>query len=232
MQYIYSKIRRCASDYNMIPPGARVAVGVSGGKDSLLLLAGLAGLRRFWPGGFELEAITLDMGMKGMDLSPVERFCENLDVPLTIIKTQIAEIVFDIRKESHPCSLCAKMRRGALHQAAIERNCRIVALGHHMDDAIETFMLSLLYEGRLSCFRPVTYLDRQDITLIRPLLYIEESDVLARVSQLPVVHNPCPANGHTKRQEVKERLRAMETEVSDVRQKVFGSLRSLPGWAR
>lgn len=233
MQKILSLVRRAVDDFGMINTGDSVAVGVSGGKDSLLTLWALAELRRFYPNSFQVEAITLDMG-NGLDFSAVKTFCETLDVPYTIIPTQIYEVVFEIRKETHPCSLCAKMRRGALHEAAIQRGCHKVALGHHLDDAVETFMLSLFYEGRVSCFSPVTYLDRKDITLLRPLLYVEEWQVrkAANKLDLPVVANPCPANGNTKRQEVKELLKTLEASYPDLRSKIFGAMKRYPlsGW--
>ena len=218
----------------MLSDGDRVAVGVSGGKDSLLTLWALAKLRRFYPRKFELEAITLDMG-SGADFSGVAELCRELDVPYTVVPTQIFEVVFNIRRETNPCSLCAKMRRGALHGAAADRNCRKAALGHHLDDAVETFMLSLFYEGRVSCFQPVTYLDRMDITLIRPLIYAEEWQVRQAVKELglPVVHNPCPANGATKREEIKNLLKTLEKDYPELRRKVFGAMKRYPieGWA-
>lgn len=233
MQKILSLVRRAVDDFDMLGDGDKVAVGVSGGKDSLLTLWALAELRRFYPNAFQVEAITLDMG-SGQDFSAVESFCASLDVPYTIVPTQIFEVVFEIRKETHPCSLCAKMRRGALHEAAVSRGIHKVALGHHFDDAVETFMLSLFYEGRVSCFRPVTYLDRKDITLLRPLLYVEESQVrkATRALNLPVVENPCPANGFTKRQEVKELLITLEKTYPDLRNKIFGAMKRYPldGW--
>lgn len=233
MQKILSLVRRAVDDFGMLGDGDKVAVGVSGGKDSLLTLWALAELRRFYPNAFQVEAITLDMG-SGQDFSTVKSFCASLDVPYTIVPTQIFEVVFEIRKETHPCSLCAKMRRGALHEAAVSRGIHKVALGHHFDDAVETFMLSLFYEGRVSCFRPVTYLDRKDITLLRPLLYVEESQVrkATRALNLPVVENPCPANGFTKRQEVKELLITLEKTYPDLRNKIFGAMKRYPldGW--
>lgn len=233
MQKILSLVRKAVQDFNMISGGDRIAVGVSGGKDSLLTLWALANLRRFYPESFELEAITLDMG-NGLDFSGVTEWCLELNVPYTIIPTHIFEVVFDIRQETNPCSLCAKMRRGALHEAAVERGCRKVALGHHLDDAVETFMLSLFYEGRVSCFQPVTYLDRMDVTLLRPMLYVEEWQTrhAADALNLPVVHNPCPANGATKRQEVKELLKTLEKSYPDLRHKIFGAMKRYPleGW--
>ena len=233
MQMILSHVRRAVDDYNMIADGDRIAVGVSGGKDSLLTLWAMAELRRFYPKPFEVEAITLDMG-NGLDFSDVARFCEKLNVNYTIVPTDIFNIVFNERKETHPCSLCAKMRRGALHEAALRLNCRKAALGHHFDDVVETYMLSLFFEGRISCFQPVTYLDRKDITLLRPLIYVEEDFVrkAARALSLPIVENPCPANGYTKRQEIKELLRTLEKTYPDLRNKIFGAMKRLPlkGW--
>ncbi|MCL2082116.1 MAG: tRNA 2-thiocytidine(32) synthetase TtcA [Oscillospiraceae bacterium] len=232
MQHVYSRVRRCIDDYGMIAPGDKIAVGVSGGKDSLLLLVALAGLRSFYPHEFTLHAICLDLGFPGVVATPLVDFCERLDVPFSLIKTDIAPVVFDIRKEPNPCSLCAKLRRGALHEAALERGCRKVALGHHADDAVETFWLSLLFEGRLSCFQPVTWLDRKDITLIRPLLYFWENEIISMKSGLPVIHNPCPAEGHTQRQAAKDKLKELEVTIPGARQKILGAMQRFPlmGW--
>ncbi|MBR6052966.1 MAG: tRNA 2-thiocytidine(32) synthetase TtcA, partial [Clostridia bacterium] len=156
MQRILSFVRRAVDDYGMIRPGDKIAVGISGGKDSLTLLAALSALRRFYPARFDLVGITVDMGFDGVDLSPIEEFCRALDVPFFVEKTEIAKVIFDIRKESNPCSLCAKMRRGALHSRAKAEGCNKIALGHHFDDAVETFLLNLFHEGRLGCFSPVT----------------------------------------------------------------------------
>ena len=174
MQRLLSYTRRAVDHYHMIEEGDRIAVGVSGGKDSLALLVALANLRRFYPKKYEVVAITLEMGYEEMDIAPVQELCDRLGVEYIRVPTQIKQIIFDIRKEPSPCSLCAKLRRGALHDAAIAAGCKKVALGHHFDDVVETYMLSLIYEGRISCFKPVTYLDRRDITLIRPLLYAPE----------------------------------------------------------
>ena len=178
MQKMLSHLRRCVDEYRMIQPGDRIAIGVSGGKDSLVLLRTLAELRKFYPVPFELVAITLDMGYENADFSSIARLCQSLDVPYIVKKTDIKQVIFDIRREKNPCALCAKLRRGSLNDAAREQGCGKVALGHHFDDAVETFMLSLFYEGRLSCFRPVTYLDRTDLTVIRPMLYMTEREVI------------------------------------------------------
>ncbi|MCB6365190.1 tRNA 2-thiocytidine(32) synthetase TtcA [Intestinibacillus massiliensis] len=234
MQKLLSSVRRAVDHYHMISENDRIAVGVSGGKDSLTLLMALANLRRFYPVPFEVAAITLEMGYDGMDFSPVQDLCDGLGVEYIRIPTQIKQIIFDVRQEANPCSLCAKMRRGALHEAALAAGCHKVALGHHFDDAVETYLLSLFYEGRISCFKPVTWLDRRDITLIRPLLYTSEQDIrnFARRQALPVVHNPCPADGNTKRQEVKELLQSLEQSMPGVRERIFGAMQRypLPGW--
>ena len=233
---ILSHVRRGCEDYEMIKPGDRVAVGVSGGKDSLVLLSALAAMRRFYPVPYEVEAVTIDPGIDGMDFTPVSRLCETLGVPHTVVKTRLKEIIFDIRRESNPCSLCAKMRRGALHDAALARDCRVIALGHNRDDAVETLLLSEIYEGRISCFLPVTYLDRKDVTVIRPMMYAPEKLVraCARSMALPVVENPCPANGNTKRQYVKELLRTLDRESPGLEERLFGAMQRLPleGWAK
>lgn len=235
MQKILSLLRRCVEDYDMISPGDRVAVGVSGGKDSLTLLAALARLARFYPGGFSVEAFSVDLGIPGMDLAPLADYCRDLGVPFHRIPTQMYHVIFETRREKNPCALCAKMRRGSLHTALQAAGIHKVALGHHYDDAVETFFLSLFYEGRLSCFQPVTYLDRTDIAQIRPLLYVSEAmirDAAARL-RLPVLHNPCPADGHTKRQEVKELIASLERQYPKLKEYVFASMQRLPlgGWA-
>lgn len=234
MQHILGLVRRCVEDYHMIAPNDRIAVGVSGGKDSLLTLAALAQLRRFYPIPFELEAITLEMGMPGMDFSPVAELCENLDVPYQRIQVPVYQIVFEERKEKNPCSLCAKMRRGSLNTALTERGIHKIALGHHYDDAIETLLMNLLFEGRIGCFQPVTYLDRSDVTQIRPLLYCHEDEIRRTVEklQLPVVHNPCPADGSSRRQEIKELITQLEKVYPDLKQKLFGGIQRYPlyGW--
>ena len=234
MNKILSLTRRCVEDYDMIQPGDRIAVGVSGGKDSLLLLVALAKLREFYPVPYTVEAITLDMGAadgrQAMDFTPIARLCEELDVPYTIIKSEIQHIIFDLRKEKNPCSMCAKMRRGALHGAMQERGITKIALGHHYDDAIETFFMSLIFEGRLSCFQPVTFLDRTGITQIRPLLYCGENLIrhTAQRLELPVVENPCPADGNTKRQEIKELVYELQGRYPGLKGRAFGAMQRLP----
>ncbi|HWQ51899.1 MAG TPA: ATP-binding protein [Terriglobales bacterium] len=235
MRYLQSRLRRAVDDYNMIAPGDRVAVGLSGGKDSMTLVAGLAGLRKYYDKPFELIALNLDPGFAGEDdFSAQAAFCESYGVPLHIKKTEIGPIIFDIRKEQNPCSLCAKMRRGALANFATLHGCNKIALGHHMDDAIETLMLSLFFEGRISCFSPVTYLSNTKLTTIRPLIYLEEKDTKAFVKKnaVPVYMNPCCANGKTKRQYVKELLRTLEEDMPGLRERMFGALQrsEIDGW--
>jgi len=227
-------IRKAVDDYNMIDAGDKIAVGVSGGKDSLLLLLALWHLKSYYPKHFELEAITIELGFEGMDFTPVKELCAGLNIPYTCLKTDIKEIVFDVRKEENPCSLCAKMRRGALNDAIRERGIKKLALGHHFDDAVETFMMSLLFEGRLSCFRPVTYMDRSGVTQIRPMVYAGEGKIanLAEKLSLPIVENPCPQDKASKRHEIKELLAKMSADYPDMKSKVFGAMQRLPlnGW--
>ena len=234
MEKIVSLTRRCVEDYEMIAPGDRIAVGVSGGKDSLVLLMALAKLRDFYPIPFEVEAISLNMGAPDgtapADFTPVARLCEELKVPYTIIETEIQHIIFDVRKEKNPCSMCAKMRRGALNNAIKERGISKIALGHHYDDAIETFYMSLIFEGRLSCFQPVTYLDRTGVTQIRPLLYCGENLIrhTAQRLDLPIVKNPCPADGNTRRQEIKELIYELQGRYPGLKARTFGAMQRLP----
>ena len=234
MQKLLSQVRKCIRDYQMLSPGDRVAVGVSGGKDSLALLRLLAELRDHSAVPFELLAVTLDMGYEEMDFSPVADLCARLQVPYTLRRTQIREIVFDIRKEENPCALCAKLRRGILNETAVELGANKVALGHHYDDTVETFALSLIYEGRISCFLPVTYLDRTGLTLIRPMLYLHEKTIrnFAEREHLPVVHNPCPADKNTKREDIKALLYELEGRYPGLKDNIFGGLQRspLPGW--
>jgi len=227
MQKLMGLVRRCVEDYEMIQPGDRIAVGVSGGKDSLVLLRILAGLQQYMK--FELEAITIDMGL-GMDYSGIEVWCKELNVPYTVIRTQIGPIIFEHRKEKNPCSMCAKMRRGALNQAILERGIHKVALGHHYDDAVETFLMSLLYEGRISCFQPVTDLDRTGVIQIRPMLYVHEKTVdnFARNNGLPVVENRCPVDKATKREEIKQLVFELSGRYPDLKERVFGAMQRLP----
>ncbi len=228
-------VRKCVDDYDMIQEGDGVAVGVSGGKDSLALLCALAHLRRYYPKPFRLEAVTLELGFPGMDFAPVAELCRRLGVPYTRKKTDIREIVFDIRKEENPCSLCAKLRRGGLNDVLKERGLNKLALGHHFDDAVETFLLSLLFEGRLSCFKPVTWMSRAEVWQIRPLVYSGEKRIarLAADLGLPVVENTCPQDKASKRAEIKDLLGSLSERYPDLKSKIFGAMQRLPleGWA-
>ena len=230
MQKLMGLVRRCAEDYDMIQAGDRIAVGVSGGKDSMALLCLLAALREYYPKPFTVEGITIDLGFPGMDFSPVTEYCKELDIPYTIIKTQIKTVVFDLRKEKNPCSMCAKMRRGALNEAILSRGINKIALGHHHDDAVETFLMSLIYESRISCFQPVTYLDRTGVTQIRPMLYIPEQSIVhfAERQGLPVVENECPADKTSKRHEIKELIYEISGRYPDLKNNVFGAMQRLP----
>lgn len=228
MQKLLSYMRSACQQYEMIKSGDRIAIGVSGGKDSLALLVGMANLRRFYPEKFDIVAITLDPQFGGVegDYSEIENLCRKLGIEYIIKRTQLAQVVFDIRKESNPCSLCARMRRGALHDAAKEANCNKIALGHHLDDLAETFIMNLFNGGTLDCFMPVTYLSRKDIYMIRPMIFARESDCarVVRKENLPVVKSKCPADGNTERQEVKEMLSSLEKKYGDVRSKILGAM--------
>ena len=234
MQKLLGQVRRCVEDYRMIDAGDTVAVGVSGGKDSLVTLTALARLRAFYPIPFTVHAITLETGTPGMCFDAVADLCRQLDVPYTRIQVPVYDIVFNERKEKNPCSLCAKLRRGSLNTALTDLGIRKIALGHHYDDAIETLLMNLLFEGRIGCFQPVTYLDRTDITQIRPLLYCQEADIrrMAAKLALPVVKNTCPMDGHSRRQEVKELLAELEQRYPDLKKKLFGAMQRYPlyGW--
>ena len=227
LQQVMSRVRKALDDYEMINDGDKIAVGISGGKDSLTLLYALSEIKRFYPKKYELEAITVDLGFKnGPSILPVERFCEKLGINYTLVKSDIAEIVFDVRKETNPCSLCAKLRKGALNDKAKELGCNKIAYAHHKDDVVSTFMMSLIYEGRLHTFAPVTYLDRMDLTLIRPMIYMDEVDVIGFTNKysLPVFKNPCPADGVTKREYAAELLKSINNEAPDVKNRIFTAI--------
>ena len=236
LQQVMSYVRRALDDYHMIQEGDRIAVGISGGKDSLTLLYALHGFKRFYPKKFEIHAVTVDLGFQNLNLEKIKQLCEELDVPYTIVKTDIADIVFNQRGEENPCSLCAKMRKGALNQAIKEAGCNKVAYAHHKDDVVETMLMSLIFEGRFHTFSPVTYLDRMDLTVIRPLMYMNEADVIGFVNKhnVPVVKSPCPADGHTKREYVKQLLRRLNLENPGVKERMFTAILSsnMKGWSQ
>ena len=236
MQRLCGLMRKAVQDYEMIAPGDRVMVGVSGGKDSVALTIGLSMLRKYIGFDYEVVAVTLDpqFDHQPMDYSALAELFRQHGIPYEVRRTEIGPVVFEYRKEKNPCALCAKLRRGSLNTALTERGIHKIALGHHYDDAIETLLMNLLFEGRIGCFQPVTYLDRTGITQIRPLLYCREDDIRRTVERLhlPVVHNPCPANGSTRRQEVKDLIHQLEGRYPDIKQKLFGSLQRYPlyGW--
>lgn len=231
LQRLTSLLRQCIQRYDMIQPGDRIAVGLSGGKDSLCLLMGLAALRRFYPIPFELQAIHVDVGagMPEEALRQMADFCQAQQVPFRQVKTQIYQIVFEERKEKNPCSLCAKMRKGALNEAALALGCTKIAYAHHKDDFIETLMMNLLQEGRCECFPPVTQLDKTGLAVLRPMLYVEERDVIGftRKYALPVAKNPCPADGATRREDVKHFIRASRAQFPNIRESLFSAVERL-----
>ena len=231
LQRLTSLLRQCIQRYGMIAPGDRIAVGLSGGKDSLCLLMGLAALRRFYPVPFELCAIHVDVGA-GMTAENIQRmadFCAQQGVPFRHVETQIYQIVFEERKEKNPCALCAKMRKGALNQAALELGCTKIAYAHHRDDFIETSVMNLFMEGRYDCFPPVTRLDKTGLQVLRPMLYVEERDVIGftRKCALPVVKNPCPADGRTRREDMKNFLRESRKQFPGLRESLFSAVERL-----
>lgn len=236
LQRLMSLARKAIDDYQMIEEGDKIAIGISGGKDSLALLYALAGLRRFYPKKFTLEAITVDLGFPRFDLSEIKRLCDTLEVPYTVVKTDIGEVIFRNREETNPCSLCAKMRKGAFNEEAKRLGCNKSAYAHHKDDVIETMMMSLIYEGRYYTFAPVTYLDRMDITLIRPLLYVNEADIIGfkNIYQLPIQKNPCPADGYTKREYAKDLIKKINEDSPGVAERLFHAVTDgpLPAWNR
>ena len=224
LQFILSTMRKAIEDYHMIKDGDKICVGLSGGKDSMVLLKALATYRKFSPQKFTLGAITIDMGFKDADFSEMIEFCRELDVEYHIEHTDIAEIVFNVRKEPSPCSLCSKMRRGALNTTLKERGYNKLALGHHADDLIETFLLSLCYEGRLSTFAPLSYMDRSDVTMIRPLIYTREKDILSVSRDLPIFKNPCPEDKETQREFMKELIAKIQKDIPFVKDRMLGAI--------
>ena len=233
MQKFTGLVRRCVEDYSMIDEGDVIAIGVSGGKDSICLLRSMAELRKYNSKHFTIHGLTVDMGF-GSDYGPIAQMCAELDISYTVSKTQIGDIIFKERKEKNPCALCSKMRRGVLHDAMKDLGIKKIALGHHFDDAVETFVMSLFFEGRINCFEPVTYMSRSDVTQIRPMLYVGEgtAESLVRRYNLPVVKNPCPRDGVSKRTEVKELIKTLSAAYPDMKSKIFGAMQRYPlsGW--
>ena len=233
-QKLLSYVRRAVDDYKMIEENDKIAIGLSGGKDSISLLLALSDLRKFYPKKFNICAITVSLGFDGSDFTPMEELCKKINVDYHVIDTQIGEIIFDARKESNPCSLCAKMRKGALNNKADELGCNKIALGHNRDDIIETFMMSLIFEARISTFQPVSFLEKKKLFSIRPLMYIPESDIKGyiRKNNLPIIKNPCPANGNTKRQEMKELIKDLCRKYDNADTKIFNAISrsKIDGW--
>lgn len=236
MQRILGYMRKAIHTFDLIQDGDKIAVGVSGGKDSVVLLRGLVLLKRFIGIDYDVVAITLDpcFGGQETDYTPIAELCREMDVPYYVERTHIGQVVFDIRKESNPCSLCAKMRRGALHEAAKQHGCNKIALGHHYDDAVETFVMNLFIEGRLGCFAPKSYLSKRDLWMIRPLVFAPEREVrkAAVKNQLPIIKSKCPADGNTSREKTKEFLREREKSDPGFTFRLFGAMRraNLDGW--
>lgn len=226
LQRLLSYTRKAIDEYSLIQEGDRIAVGISGGKDSLTLLYALSELRRFYPKKYEIVALTVHLGISQMDFTPVEELCRKLGVSYHIIPTEINDIVFNVRKETNPCALCAKLRKGAFNTKALELGCNKIAYAHHRDDVNETFLMSLLYEGRIHTFSPMSYLDRTGLTLIRPLLFVPEADIVGfqHKYELPVVKNLCPADGATKRHETKELLRELNTMAPGLHERMFSAI--------
>lgn len=236
LQQVLSYVRRAVDDYNMIEDGDKIAIGISGGKDSLTLLYALNSLRIFYPKKFDIHAVTVDLGFDNLNLDKIKQLCQSMNIEYTIVKTDIANIIFEQRKESNPCSLCAKMRKGALNDAIKAAGCNKVAYAHHKDDVVETMMMSLIFEGRFHTFSPVTYLDRMELTVIRPLIYMTESEVIGFVNKnnVPVVKSPCLADGYTKREYVKQLLKEINKETSGVKNRMFTAITTgnLKGWSQ
>ncbi len=231
-----SRIRKAIDDYNMIEQNEKVAVALSGGKDSALMLSALVHLSRFHPKNFSVCALFVDLGFGNIDIEGLERFCESLGVEFRVKQTEISKIIFEYRNESNPCALCAKMRRGVIHDLALEMGAKKIALGHHMDDAVETFLMNLTYESRIGCFQPVTYLSRKDVTVIRPMIYLNEREIKGAVNRLgiPVMKNPCPADGNTKREQTKQLIQKLGEDYPNIKKSIFSALTrsGIDGWAK
>ena len=233
LQKLYSKVRQAVDAYQMIEDGDKIAIGISGGKDSLTLLYALAGMRKFYPKKYDVVAITVDTGVGNMDFSKVKELCESLNVPYEIIPTQIFPILME-RQEKRMCPLCAKLRKGAFNEAALRLGCNKITYAHHKDDVVETFLMSQVLEGRVHTFSPVTHLDGTELDLSRPLVYVTEAEVrgFMRRYQLPVVKNLCPVDGATKREAAKQMLAHMEEEFPKAKSRMFAAIQRdhIDGW--
>lgn len=234
IQRLLSHMIKAVEDYNMIKQGDKIAIGVSGGKDSLALLYCMNELQKFYPKSFELVAITLSLGNEGFDTNALIDIYKKLDIQYHIEDTQISKIVFDVRNEKNPCSLCSNMKRGAVHNTAKKLGCNKVAFGHHKDDVVETFLLALLYEGRIHTFSPVTYLDRKDITLIRPLIYIKEDMIKSYIENANITPIPsaCKVDGKTKRTDIKQIIQTLMKDNKNIKDNLFGAIQrsNINGW--
>ena len=233
-QKLFMYTRKALDDYHMIQSGDRIAIGISGGKDSLTLLYAMAKLRNFYPIPYQILALTVDLGFGGFHTQTLAEYANALVVEYHVEKTEIAKIVFDLKEEPHPCSLCSRLRKGAFNDAAIRLGCNKIAYAHHKDDVLDSFLMSMLYEGRIHTFSPVTHLERSKITLIRPLIYAKEGEIraFARNQNLPVAKNPCPADGETKRAEAKTLLTQLSETVPDTKDRIFSAIRGsgIDGW--
>ncbi|MEI3395607.1 MAG: ATP-binding protein [Clostridia bacterium] len=235
MQRILSHMRKAIEDYNMIQEGDKIAVCLSGGKDSITLLHAFKTLQRFYPKKFDLIAISINPGFEFFDTQFLQDICDNLDIPLFIESTLAKEIVFDIRKEKNPCSLCANLRRGAINSVAVREGCNKIALGHNQDDVLETFLLNLLYTGSIGTFSPVSHMDRTGITLIRPLIYTPEKETkrFIKKNDLTVMPKVCPMDGTSKREDMKQMIFKLQKDIPMVRANLFGAIqRNLDDWKK
>lgn len=234
MQKILGQMRKAVEEFHMIEEGDRIAVALSGGKDSITLLMALKNLQRFYPKKFELIAITVNPGFEFFDTSILYDICKEIDVELVVAESHIKEIVFDIRKEKNPCSLCANLRRGILNTTAIEHNCNKIALGHNEDDVLETFLMNVLYTGNISTFAPVSYMDRSKMTLIRPLIYVSEKQTNSFIKrkEIKIMPKACPMDGFSKREEIKQLLYNLSKQIPHVRANMYGAIKrsKIKGW--
>lgn len=233
-QKVLGQMRKAIDDYNMIEDGDKIAIGLSGGKDSMALLECFYYLQKFYPKKFTILAITIHPGLENFDTTEVEKFCKERDIEYIVYKSNIAQVVFDIRKEKNPCSLCANMRRGMLNSVAIENNCNKIALGHHKDDLMETLLMSILLNGKIHTFSPVTYLSRSDVKVIRPFIYVDEGVIrgIAKSKDYPIINKTCPRDGYTKREYMKDLIKDIQKDIPKVREHIFGAIKrsNINGW--
>ena len=234
MQQILGYMRKAIDEYNMIDDGDKIAVALSGGKDSISMLMGFKNLQRFYPKKFDIIAVSINPGFEFFDTELLKNICNETDVPLFIEETHSKEIVFDIRKEKNPCSLCANIRRGALNSAAIRERCNKIALGHNQDDLIETFILNLFYTGNISTFAPVSYMDRSKLTLIRPLVFAPEKDIkkFIKKNNIETMPKTCPMDGYSKREDIKKLIHDLNIDIPVLKSNLFGAIKrsNIKGW--